>query len=665
MLFQAFNSSFNMESDSTVRTTSPLQSNDSMPPTPNSVENSSANSPTNHHYTTQSNKQPHKRDVTVLTNQPIMTSQSNRRRHYSSASSSADEDVDVVNENTKKSLSKHLNKKLNSSGGNAATECESISNRSKLKSHSPFGNQKSSLNSSTNGSIDAKSIRASNGASATTILHSPNSNNSSSSQFDGACTQTSMKADSAAALIANLDAEQASRKFKSFLIEDILSQQQKKQQQILLLQQQQLLLQQFNNSKLLQQQQQQQQQQSTPLSPSTAINQSSPNPVHSLVNNSDTLNDSMRESMNVAAMAANMAYNSLTNSIIRPWDLTNSLANSLTNGLIPNSAAAATLSQLTSQSALNGQSASLPAGLSSALTLGTNVQTNASSQPPHLNNHHQSTNHLQNGSSLLQLNNQAAMAALAATQSSNNNKLNVQQLQQLTRFGGLNYPHLVSAGNFASSLGHLSAHHQFLAGLNGTAAGLFPNLSNLTQNAALSAALKNDPTFRLHSLAHSFTTGANLPTGQSNASTTDASLMQHLINSTSNATAASGQLAVNGQPTNPKSSSNVNSNKQSKQSINENGKRLNVEDLDDECEDYDNDTLMNDDDCDDKCSVNSSTNGQTKTKPNGTNGDNSSPLSALYELANKNFEMTRTEKSGKLCARIFPFFYRPYDSIDY
>jgi len=248
-----------------------------------------------------------------------------------------------------------------------------------------------------------------------------------------------------------------------------------------------------------------------------------------------------------------------------------------------------------------------------------------------------------------QLNNQAAIAALAATQSTTN-KLNVQQLQQLSRFSsGLgNYPHLMSS-NFASSLGHLSAHHQFLASLNG-ASSLFPSLANLTQNSALSAALKSDPSFRLHHSLAQFASAANLPT-QAN-STADASLMQHLINSTSSANSL-----VNGQQQSQLSnsnsnnkSSNVNNNKLNKQSINENGKRLNVEDLDDDCEEYD--TSMNeDDDCDDKCSINSSTNGQTKGNKltNGTsgNGDNSSPLSALYELANKDFVMTRTDKSAE------------------
>lgn len=572
-----------------------------------------------------------------------MSSQSNRRRHYSSASSSADEDVaiDVVNEsaaNNKKG-NRHLNKRLNSNHVHSA-ESDPMS---KVKSETaPTNNQKgSSLNSSLNGSIEPKPTKhiKANGHSgpAATILHSPNSNSSSNSQFDTSGI-TSLKTESAASLIANLDAEQASRKFKSFLIEDILSQQKKRQQEqfqlLLAQQQQQLLLQQFNSNKLLQQHSSATLPSLSPSNQST--NQSSPNSsVHSLVNNSE---NSLNDSMSAAALAA---YS--LNSIIRPWDLA--------NGLIPNSAVAATLSQLTAAqqctSSLNGQSAansSLPISPSShslALTLGTNVQTNTSpsTQPP---------NHL-NGS-LLHSSTQLAAAALAAAHSPN--KLNV---QQLGRFGNLaNYPHLLPA-NFASSLSHLSPHHQFLAGLNGStaAASLFPGLAaanNLTNNAAFTAALKADPSFRLHSLAHPFAGNSTLPTPaqqqqtSSTANATDANLMQQLINSSAN-------NQTNGQPTNKassyaNSSSSAASKPQSKQSINENGKRLNVEDLDDECDE--NDAIMNDDeDCDEKCSIGSSTSGPNKTKTQ-TNGDGSSPLSALYELANKNFEMTRNEKTGKL-----------------
>lgn len=572
-----------------------------------------------------------------------MTSQSNRRRHYSSASSSADEDVaiDVVNESgANKKGNRHLNKKLNSNHAHSAQSDMA----GKVKSE-PANQQKcASLNNSLNGSLESKASKhiKTNGHAigpAATILHSPNSNSSSNSQFDAALT-TNLKTESAASLIANLDAEQASRKFKSFLIEDILSQQKKRQQeqfQLLLAQQQQqqLLLQQFNSNKLLQQHSAAALPSLSPSNQST--NQSSPNSsVHSLVNNSE---NSLNDSMSAAALAA---YS--LNSIIRPWDLA--------NGLIPNSAVAATLSQLTAaqqcSSSLNGQqsagNSSLPISPSShslALTLGTNVQTNTSPSA-------QQPNHL-NGSSLLNSSNQLAMASAALAAAHSPNKLT---MQQLSRFGGLaNYPHLLPA-NFASSLSHLSPHHQFLASLNGSsaAASLFPGLAaanNLTNNAEFSAALKADPAFRLHSLAHPFAGNSSLPTPAQQASSSvnsaDASLMQHLINnSTSNLT--------NGQTTN-KASSNVNSSNatgksQSKQPINENGKRLNVEDLDDECdENYENDAIMNDDeDCDDKCSISSSTNGKAKPQ---TNGDGSSPLSALYELANKNFEMTRNEKSGK------------------
>lgn len=618
-----------MESDSTVITTSPLQSNDSMPPTPNSVENSSASSPA----VTYPSKQI-KKEVTVLTNnQPIMSSQSNRRRHYSSASSSADEDVaiDVVNESAnKKATTRHLNKRLNS---NHAYPAESDQQKVKPETVATNNQKGSPLNNSLNGSIESKAskhIKANGHATAATILHSPNSNSSSNSQFDTSAI-TSLKQESAASLIANLDAEQASRKFKSFLIEDILSQQKKRQQEqfqlLLAQQQQQLLLQQFNSNKLLQQHSSAALPSLSPSNQST--NQSSPNSsVHSLVNNSE---NSLNDSMSAAALAA---YS--LNSIIRPWDLA--------NGLIPNSAVAATLSQLTAaqqcSSSLNGQSAaaansSLPISPSShslALTLGTNVQTNSSP----------STQQPLNGS-LLHSSTQLAAAALAAAHSPN--KLNV---QQLGRFGSLaNYPHLLP-GNFASSLSHLSPHHQFLAGLNGgaAAASLFPGLAaanNLTNNAAFTAALKADPSFRLHSLAHPFAGTSTLPAAaqQTSSSATDANLMQQLINSS-----AANNLS-NGQSTN-KASSYANSSSSaskppSKQPINENGKRLNVEDLDDECDE--NDAIM-DDDCDEKCSISSSTSGPSKSKPQ-TNGDGSSPLSALYELANKNFEMTRNEKSGK------------------
>lgn len=604
-----------MESDSTVITTSPIQSNDSMPPTPNSVENSSANSPTNNHFNNIQTTKQIKREVTILTNnQPIMTSQSNRRRHYSaSSSSSLDDDetaIDVVNETSKKS-NKHVNKKLNSNSGlqlDNATK-EFLAQKIKLKSESPTIQKSTSLNGSINGNSDHK-IKL-NGNS-TTILHSPNSNSSTNSQFDSSTTQTT-KLNSAANLIANLDPDQANRKFKTFLIDDILSQEQKQQQQkLLLLHQQQLFLQQFNNSnnsKLISS--------ALPLSPSTT-NQSSPNSVHNLVNNSESLTN-LQESMSAAAAMA--AYNSLTNSIMRPWDLANV-------------AAAATLSQLTSGQANSNSSNStnaannLSAGLtpSLALTIGSNVQTNSSS------NHQQLNNHLSPGS-LLQLNNsnQLAMAALAANQS-NHNKLSMQQqLQQLSRFG---YPNLVP-GSFPSSLSHLSAHHQFLAaGLNGSTASLFPSLANNLSANAINAALKNDPSFRLQSLANSFTS-QNLPT---QTTATDANLMQHLMNNNNSTTAPSTNL-TNGQINKSKS---LNTKSESK-SLNENGKRLNVEDLDD---DYENDTSMNDDDCDDKCSLDSSTNDQTKPVKL-SNGDDSSPLSALYELAHKNFDVNRNEKPGK------------------
>ena len=572
-----------------------------------------------------------------------MTGQSNRRRHYSSASSSADEDVaiDVVNESAanNKKANRHLNKKLNSNHAHSGD----LPGKAKSESNTNNHQKSSSLNSSLNGSVEQKISKhiKTNGHLAATILHSPNSNSSSNSQFDASIT-TNLKTESAASLIANLDAEQAGRKFKSFLIEDILSQQKKRQQEqfqlLLAQQQQQLLLQQFNSNKLLQQHSAAALPSLSPSNQST--NQSSPNSsVHSLVNNSE---NSLNDSMNAAALAA---YS--LNSIIRPWDLA--------NGLIPNSAVAATLSQLTAaqqcSSSLNSQSAgnsSLPISPSShslALTLGTNVQTATSPSA-------QQPNHL-NGSSLLNSSNQLAVASAALAAAHSPNKLN---MQQLSRFGSLaNYPHLLP-GNFASSLSHLSPHHQFLASLNGSsaAASLFPGLaaaSNLTNNAAFSAALKADPAFRLHSLGHPFAGSSTLPTPPQQASSSvnsaDASLMQHLINN-------SASSLTNGQPN--KTPVNVNSNNAtgkpvSKQPINENGKRLNVEDLDDECdENYDNDAIMNDDeDCDDKCSIASSTNGRSKAKPQ-TNGDGSSPLSALYELANKNFEMTRNEKSGKLAA---------------
>ena len=646
---------------------SPLASPSSMPPTPNSVEQPSQqhNSVTMISSVNGTSAASLLEKMTPPSMGSVVTSTCNNR-----LVSDDDPSIDVLSSSS-------------SSSSSSLSACSSVSSSAALLNNSISTVAHTSKNQSLI-SVHASNVPVTSAlhtsasiAGRSSLLHSPSSNSSNCSVVgnDGINGNPNTFLDRCSPVDEKASlADHPAKKFKSFLIEDILSARQKQQQlqaqqqrQLLLLQQQQLLFlsQQASNPHLHLQ---------SPHSPQTTNNSTQ----FSHVDSKHKL-DSLMFGGGANPFTSGLFSHGLYGSIVRPWDLVSATANGGSSTPVTASAAAVATGSLPNQpvpaatkpeeTISNKNQTRFQETESLPVTTSTNGTAHASLQPvkSELNLTHPSIplpkNPLQGLSTqqlqqLQQLQNHVAMAHPA---------------YQAMHFPGfsatpLSNP-LTVAHSLASSVNPLAqglnslSQNPFLLGLHGlTPSSQLSSGFHSSVAAAAAAAASAAAAAAFHPSLHNLTNGVSVPSsingniGTTTTLTRSSSPHKHLQHkeSPNNVSAKVSNCQSPSQlrsSNSPSSSTATNVSAGSQPIRNGNSyrsfRKINVDQLDDEMDSQDEDDMEDDDEGghDSENHGGRTKNGINKCRNQDGNEKESSPLNALFKLANQDF--MNAERNGK------------------